>query len=148
MLNRVNDPPALVADAIHVNGDRTRLVQVLVNLLNNAAKYTPLDGTITLAVAVAVQGQSVEIAVTDNGIGIDRALLPHVFELFTQAERTPDRSQGGLGIGLALVRNMVALHGGSVTASSPGQAGRTGAGDAAPESEAGPGTSEPFGHGR
>jgi signal transduction histidine kinase/ActR/RegA family two-component response regulator len=111
-------PPALVAHVIHVHGDRTRLVQVLVNLLNNAAKYTPLDGTITLA--VSLNQQCVEIAVTDNGIGIEPALLPHVFELFTQAERTPDRSQGGLGIGLALVKNMVALHGGRVTASSAG----------------------------
>jgi PAS domain S-box-containing protein len=103
---------------LRVDGDRTRLVQVLVNLLNNAAKYTPQDGTITLAVSSS--GQQVEVAVTDNGIGIDSQLLPHVFELFTQAARTPDRSQGGLGIGLALVKNMVALHGGSVTATSPG----------------------------
>ncbi|KQQ97115.1 ATP-binding protein [Massilia sp. Leaf139] len=101
-----------------VLGDRTRLVQTIANLLNNAAKYTPQGGEITLA--VHAQGDWVDIAVIDNGIGIDARLLPHVFELFTQAERTPDRAQGGLGIGLALVKTMVALHGGSVTAASDG----------------------------
>ena len=105
-------------EPIQVHGDRTRLVQVLANLLGNAAKYTPQQGQIVLA--VHADAQHVDIAVTDNGIGIDSSLLPHIFELFTQAERTPDRSQGGLGIGLALVKNMVALHGGAVTASSPG----------------------------
>jgi signal transduction histidine kinase/ActR/RegA family two-component response regulator len=101
-----------------VLGDRTRLTQAIANLLNNAAKYTPQGGEITLAVTGTAD--HVEISVIDNGIGIDTKLLPHVFELFTQAERTPDRSQGGLGIGLALVKNMVALHGGAVTASSNG----------------------------
>jgi CheY-like chemotaxis protein len=101
-----------------VLGDRTRLVQVIANLLNNAAKYTPQGGEITLA--VQTEGDWVDIGVIDNGIGIDGKLLPHVFELFTQAERTPDRAQGGLGIGLALVKTMVALHGGQVTADSAG----------------------------
>ncbi|MEN3276345.1 MAG: hypothetical protein V7631_2135 [Massilia sp.] len=101
-----------------VDGDRTRLVQVIANLLNNAAKYTPQGGEITLM--VAVEGGMVRISVTDNGIGIDSHLLPHVFDLFTQAERTPDRTQGGLGIGLALVKTMVALHKGSVNAISDG----------------------------
>ena len=101
-----------------VNGDATRLVQVITNLLNNAAKYTPRGGSILLHVARRDAG--VDISVTDNGIGIDSSLLPQVFDLFTQAERTPDRSQGGLGIGLALVRNMVALHGGEVHACSEG----------------------------
>jgi PAS domain S-box-containing protein len=101
-----------------VLGDRTRLVQVIANLLNNAAKYTPQGGEITLVVHAF--GGWVDIGVIDNGIGIDARLLPHVFELFTQAERTPDRAQGGLGIGLALVRTMVALHGGQVTAASDG----------------------------
>jgi PAS domain S-box-containing protein len=111
-------PPGAPDTPIHVDGDRTRLVQVLVNLLNNAAKYTPPDGAIALAVDIL--DRRVEVAVTDNGIGIENALLPHVFELFTQAARTPDRAQGGLGIGLALVKNMVALHGGSVRVDSPG----------------------------
>jgi PAS domain S-box-containing protein len=101
-----------------VQGDRTRLVQVIANLLNNAAKYTPQGGEITLG--VASRDGEVHIDIIDNGIGIDGKLLPHVFELFTQAERTPDRSQGGLGIGLALVKNMVTLHGGGVAVASEG----------------------------
>jgi PAS domain S-box-containing protein len=107
-------------DASHasVDGDRTRLVQVIANLLNNAAKYTPQAGEIVLNVDAV--GGAVHISVADNGIGIDSRLLPHVFELFTQAERTPDRAQGGLGIGLALVKSIVALHNGSVTVASEG----------------------------
>ncbi|MGI4718146.1 MAG: hybrid sensor histidine kinase/response regulator [Janthinobacterium lividum] len=101
-----------------VFGDRIRLVQVLVNLLNNAAKYTAQGGTISLS--VEAHAANVEISVRDNGIGIDPAVLPHVFELFTQAERTPDRSQGGLGLGLALVQSLVQLHGGRVEAHSEG----------------------------
>ncbi len=101
-----------------VFGDRIRLVQVIVNLLGNAAKYTAQGGTIALS--VETDAASVTIAVRDNGIGIDRAILPHVFDLFTQAERTPDRSQGGLGLGLALVRSLVQLHGGQVAAHSDG----------------------------
>jgi PAS domain S-box-containing protein len=101
-----------------VMGDPNRLVQVVANLLNNAAKYTPRGGRILLA--VKRKGSIVRICVQDNGIGIDKALLPQVFDLFTQAERTPDRSQGGLGIGLALVKNVVSLHGGEVTAHSDG----------------------------
>ncbi|OON64324.1 hypothetical protein B0920_13645 [Massilia sp. KIM] len=108
----------LRADRARVLGDATRLVQVLTNLLNNAAKYTPPGGAIE--VAAVQQGARVRLSVTDNGIGIEPRLLPQVFDLFTQAERTPDRSQGGLGIGLALVRNMVALHGGEVQAHSEG----------------------------
>jgi PAS domain S-box-containing protein len=103
---------------IQVMGDPNRLVQVVANLLNNAAKYTPRGGRILLAVARAAS--LVHIRVQDNGIGIDQGLLPQVFDLFTQAERTPDRSQGGLGIGLALVKNVVTLHGGTVTADSSG----------------------------
>jgi PAS domain S-box-containing protein len=101
-----------------VLGDNTRLVQVLTNLLNNAAKYTPQGGEIRLA--MEIDPRQVRIIVSDNGIGMDAALLPTVFELFTQAERTPDRSQGGLGLGLALVRSIVQLHGGTVTAQSDG----------------------------
>jgi signal transduction histidine kinase len=101
-----------------VTGDANRLVQVIVNLLNNAAKYTPRGGRIALAVT-REEGKA-GIVIRDNGIGIDAGLLPHVFDLFTQAERTPDRAQGGLGIGLALVRNIVSLHGGTVTAYSAG----------------------------
>ena len=102
----------------YVLGDNTRLVQVLTNLLNNAAKYTPQGGEIQLT--VEIHGLNVCISVSDNGIGMDAALLPTVFDLFTQAERTPDRSQGGLGLGLALVKSIVHLHGGEVTAHSEG----------------------------
>lgn len=101
-----------------VHGDRTRLVQVIANLLNNASKYTPQGGDILLSVEAGKA--QVKISVRDNGIGIDSKLLPHVFELFTQAERTPDRSQGGVGLGLALVKSIMMLHGGSVHAHSDG----------------------------
>jgi hypothetical protein len=101
-----------------VMGDRTRLIQVLTNLLNNAAKYTPLGGHIDLR--MDVDGPCVSISIADDGIGMDASFLPHVFDLFTQAERTPDRSQGGLGLGLALVRSIMTLHGGNVTANSDG----------------------------
>jgi PAS domain S-box-containing protein len=105
-------------EPIHVLGDHTRLVQVLTNLLNNAAKYTPPGGRI--AVRVELGTDQVALSVQDNGIGIVPELLPHIFELFTQAERTPDRSQGGLGLGLALVRSLLDLHGGTVSAASGG----------------------------
>jgi PAS domain S-box-containing protein len=108
----------LQAEDATVIGDPNRLVQVIVNLLNNAAKYTPRGGRIALS--ATREEASVRIAVRDNGIGIDARLLPQVFDLFTQAERTPDRAQGGLGIGLALVRNLVVLHGGTVSAHSEG----------------------------
>lgn len=102
-----------------VLGDETRLIQVVTNLLNNAAKYTPPGGRITLT--VEAQATEVKLSVADNGIGIDEELLPHVFELFRQAQRTPDRSQGGLGLGLALVRSIMSLHGGRVEAESHGK---------------------------
>jgi PAS domain S-box-containing protein len=101
-----------------VPGDAKRLVQVLANLLNNAAKYTPDGGAITLRLACV--GQRVVIDVTDTGIGMTADVLASAFGLFTQAQRTPDRSQGGLGIGLALVKSIVELHDGTVTAASPG----------------------------
>lgn len=103
---------------VHVLGDRTRLIQVVSNLLNNAAKYTQPDGA--LSVSMAVNGH-VEVRVADNGMGIDPLLLPHVFDLFTQGERTPDRAQGGLGLGLALVKSLAELHGGRVGAESEGR---------------------------
>lgn len=99
-------------------GDRKRLVQIFANILNNAAKYTPEDGVITCA--IWVENDQVHVEIGDTGIGIKNTLLPHIFDLFTQAERTPDRSQGGLGIGLALVKSMVSLHGGEITAASAG----------------------------
>jgi signal transduction histidine kinase/CheY-like chemotaxis protein len=102
-----------------VQGDYKRLVQVLANLLNNAAKYTPEGGQ--LGVWMGASLEHVLVSVTDNGIGIAADLLPTVFDLFSQAERTPDRAQGGLGLGLALVKSLVELHGGMVTAASEGR---------------------------
>ncbi|THC43992.1 hybrid sensor histidine kinase/response regulator [Massilia sp. Mn16-1_5] len=104
---------------LFVSGDRTRLIQVAVNLLNNAAKYTPDGGA--LQVSLQEQDGQAVLQVRDNGIGIGVELLPVVFDLFTQAERTPDRAQGGLGLGLALVKKLVELHEGSVEAQSEGQ---------------------------
>jgi signal transduction histidine kinase len=106
------------AAPIWVHGDYARLAQVVGNLLNNGAKYTAEGGRIELA-ASAERGEAV-ITVRDNGIGIDAALLPHVFELFTQGERTLDRSQGGLGVGLTVVQRLVELHQGNVEVSSEG----------------------------
>jgi CheY-like chemotaxis protein/anti-sigma regulatory factor (Ser/Thr protein kinase) len=103
---------------VPVEGDRTRLIQVLVNLLNNSAKYTPPGGRIALT--VTRDDTSAQVVVCDNGTGIDAQLLPHVFDLFTQADRAPDRSQGGLGIGLALVKSIVRMHNGQVSAHSDG----------------------------
>ena len=101
-----------------VNGDRIRLIQVFSNLINNAAKYTPPRGSIT--VRVTGGEATVEVAVEDNGAGVVPSLQPHIFDLFTQAERTPDRAEGGLGLGLALVKSVVALHGGTVAMHSDG----------------------------
>ncbi len=99
-------------------GDHKRVVQVLTNLLNNAAKYTPEGGHIRLA--MTVDAGELTLSVSDDGIGIAPELLPRVFDLFTQGERSADRAQGGLGVGLAVVRSLVELHGGRVTAASAG----------------------------
>jgi CheY-like chemotaxis protein len=101
-----------------VEGDKARLVQVVANVLGNAAKYTPDARAIDLR--AEVRGEALVISVRDEGIGMSRELTDRVFDLFTQAERSSDRSQGGLGLGLALVRNLVELHGGMVGCSSPG----------------------------
>lgn len=103
---------------IRVNGDRIRLAQVLSNLLNNSAKFTDSGGKVEL-LAERV-GENVAIRVRDTGVGIAAELLPQIFDLFTQMDRTVNRSQGGLGIGLALVRRLVEIHGGSVHAKSEG----------------------------
>ncbi len=106
-------------EAVYVAGDRTRLIQVFSNLLNNAGKYTPPGGHIVLRLQASAS--ELEVSVVDDGTGIDSDLLPHVFELFTQGERSPDRSQGGLGLGLPLVKSLVELHGGSVGVRSEGR---------------------------
>ena len=98
--------------------DPARMAQVLSNLLNNAAKYTDEGGEIALS--AVQQGREVVIRVRDNGTGIAPELLPHVFDMFTQADQTLSRSRGGLGIGLTLVRSLVEMHQGRVTAHSGG----------------------------
>ncbi len=103
---------------VRVEADPDRLSQIVTNLLTNAAKYTPPGGQVRLS-ALPGEGEAI-IRVRDNGIGIPPALLPRVFDLFVQAERSADRSEGGLGIGLTLVRQLVALHGGRVEAFSEG----------------------------
>jgi signal transduction histidine kinase/CheY-like chemotaxis protein len=106
------------AQPLTVDGDPTRLVQILSNLLHNAAKYTPEGGTINFS--AAREADSVVLRVTDNGCGIAAEVLPHIFDLFTQEGRSLDHAQGGLGIGLTVVRSLVELHGGSVKAASRG----------------------------
>jgi signal transduction histidine kinase len=107
-------------DPVPVQGDRIRLAQVLGNLLTNAIKFTDPGGQIGVKVAVERDGQTAIIAVRDTGIGIEPAMLPRVFDPFAQAERSLARSQGGLGLGLALVKALVELHGGEVRVSSDG----------------------------
>ncbi|HEX5270042.1 MAG TPA: HAMP domain-containing sensor histidine kinase, partial [Gemmataceae bacterium] len=124
------------ADAGTVLGDFTRLAQVLANLLNNAAKYTEEGGLIRLTVEPAPLtptplppgergwgegGDEAVIRLKDSGVGIPQEMLPHIFELFTQVDATLERSQGGLGIGLTLVRSLVMMHGGGVQAFSEGR---------------------------
>jgi PAS domain S-box-containing protein len=108
----------LPPEPVRVEGDLTRLAQVISNLLNNAAKYTEPGGQIELR--AEREGDEVFVRVKDNGVGIPPQVLPRVFDLFAQDERSLDRSQGGLGIGLTLVRSLIELHGGSVEARSEG----------------------------
>jgi PAS domain S-box-containing protein len=103
---------------VWVDGDTTRLSQVLDNLIHNAIKFTPRDGTVT--VTVTADGPSAVTSVRDNGTGIEKGVLPQLFEVFSQADRSLDRSPGGLGLGLALVKGLVELHGGTVEAHSEG----------------------------
>lgn len=107
-----------VIPGVYVEGDSARLVQCVSNILTNAAKYTDPGGEIR--VALALKGARAVISISDNGVGIPTELLPRVFELFVQNERSLDRSQGGLGIGLSVVRRLIEMQGGEVTASSPG----------------------------
>jgi PAS domain S-box-containing protein len=101
-----------------VNADEVRLTQVVSNLLTNAARYTAPGGRVD--VRASREGDEVVLTVRDNGTGIEPELLPHVFSMFVQAPRGPDRLEGGLGLGLSLVRSLTALHGGTVSAASDG----------------------------
>src|SRR5262249_5590753 len=105
-------------ERVWVDGDVVRLEQIVSNLLSNALKYTPAGGRI--AVRVSREGDDAVLRVSDTGIGIDPTMLPRVFDLFTQAEQTMDRSRGGLGVGLTLSRRLVEMHGGTITATSEG----------------------------
>ena len=106
------------AKPLVVDGDPTRLVQIFSNLLHNATKYTPKGGSITFS--AEQRGDNVELRINDNGGGIAPEVLAHVFDLFTQEGRSKDHAQGGLGIGLTVVRSLVELHGGRVEAASRG----------------------------
>lgn len=107
-----------LAEQLVVDADPHRLLQVISNLLTNAAKYTPDGGHIALS--VRADADMARVTVRDNGIGITPALLPHIFDMFVQGERSPERHEGGLGLGLAVVKNLVERHGGRVAAESEG----------------------------
>ena len=109
---------ALPPEPVHLDADLTRLAQVFGNLLHNSAKYTDQGGHIGLT--AARDGDQVRVSVRDDGIGIPTAALPSLFEIFSQVDRSIERSTGGLGIGLALVKGLVEMHGGTVEAASPG----------------------------
>jgi signal transduction histidine kinase len=106
------------AEPAWVHADPTRVEQIITNLLDNALKYTPSGGKITIE--TRVEDQQVVLEVRDSGIGISAELLPHVFDVFVQGESSLDRAQGGMGIGLALVRQLVSLHDGTIAAASEG----------------------------
>ncbi len=118
MSKRMHNISVDLAPTPIVQGDEQRLVQVVVNLLDNAAKYTPPGGTITVTTSAA-DGECV-LRVRDTGSGIAPELLPRMFDIFVQGRRSLDRGEGGLGLGLAIVRSLVQLHGGSVEAHSAG----------------------------
>lgn len=104
---------------IHIDGDPVRLAQVISNLLNNAAKYTERGGRIWLT--ATRKGNDAVIKIRDTGIGIPAEVMPHIFQMFTQADRTVHGSAGGLGIGLTLVKRLIEMHGGTITAQSEGR---------------------------
>jgi signal transduction histidine kinase len=108
----------IAATPIWIEADVTRIDQVLSNLLSNAAKYTPAGGSIVLA--AHEENANAVISITDNGIGIPGSMLTRIFDLFMQVNTSTNRSQGGLGIGLALVKQLVSMHGGSIHVTSPG----------------------------
>jgi signal transduction histidine kinase len=110
--------PTWAAPGVGLMGDASRLEQVFVNLLVNASKYTDPGGQVKLS--ISVEGRDAVVRIKDSGIGISAQALPHIFDLYMQADSEAVRSRSGLGIGLALVRNIVKLHGGAVSATSGG----------------------------
>lgn len=118
--NRLRLDVDIPAEPLWVDGDPTRLAQVVGNLLNNAYKFTNPGGHVLVRVAPAAGGRQCAVTVRDSGIGIDASMLPRIFDVFSQADRSLDRSRGGLGLGLALVKGLVELHGGEVDAMSDG----------------------------
>jgi two-component system, sensor histidine kinase len=108
----------LPEEPVYVQGDPVRLSQVFSNLLNNAAKYSEPEGSVRLTAAASAD--RLEIVITDDGIGISAETLPIIFEMFTQGDGSVERTQSGLGVGLALTRRLIELHGGTVEARSPG----------------------------
>jgi CheY-like chemotaxis protein/anti-sigma regulatory factor (Ser/Thr protein kinase) len=109
----------VASDPVWVSADATRLEEVFVNLIDNAIKYTDAGGRVEVWCEHAGEQNQAQVRVRDNGEGIDEKLLPQIFDLFTQADRSLDRAAGGLGIGLSLAQQLVALHGGSIEAHSP-----------------------------
>ncbi len=105
---------------VRINGDRTRITQVIGNLLQNAAKFTPAGGTVTVSVEANTLLRQAVLRVRDTGMGIAPDMLPRIFEPFAQADTTLDRSKGGLGLGLALAKGLVEMHGGTVSVGSEG----------------------------
>ncbi len=110
-------PP--IVDAFTIRGDADRLRQITWNLVSNAIKFTPAGGQI--AVSLMRQDQMVRLSVRDSGIGITKEFLPHVFERFRQADSSTTRTHGGVGLGLAIVRHLVELHGGTIDVTSEGR---------------------------
>jgi len=111
---------ALSDEPLRVRGDRLRISQALSNLLDNAAKFTQAGGRIAVRAARTAGGRRAEVSVRDDGAGIEPEVLPYVFEVFTQGDHTLDRSLGGLGVGLAVVKGLIEMHGGEVEARSAG----------------------------
>jgi signal transduction histidine kinase len=109
---------SLTGGPVRVHGDPTRLEQVVSNLLDNAVKYTPPGGRVELT--IVADGRDAVLTVRDTGVGIHQEVLPSIFDLFVQANQTLERSEGGLGLGLTIVKRLVELHGGTVSASSAG----------------------------
>jgi two-component system CheB/CheR fusion protein len=111
---------APAAEPLFVSGDRNRLAQIVGNLLQNAAKFTGPGGRVRAILSVDSEAKLAVVRVADTGVGMDQEMLARLFQPFSQADATLDRSKGGLGLGLALVKGLVELHGGTITAHSPG----------------------------